>query len=100
MMTTLSRRVLLKTTIAGGMLHGFQHKARAVPSERITLGFVGLGERGTYLLKEFLREPDVQVLAICDCEDLHYREREWGSGKALGRAPACVYIILMFKRNY
>ncbi len=92
MMTTLSRRVLLKTTIAGGMLHGFQHKARAVPSERITLGFVGLGERGTYLLKEFLREPDVQVLAICDCEDLHYREREWGSGKALGRAPACAYI--------
>jgi predicted dehydrogenase len=63
-------------------------QARPAPSERITVAAVGLGERGFAVLKEFLAEPDVQVVAICDVHDLHYREREWGKGKPLGRKPA------------
>lgn len=37
------------------------------PSERITLGVIGCGNRGLYDLGHFLREPDVQCLAVCDC---------------------------------
>jgi predicted dehydrogenase len=37
------------------------------PSERITLGVIGCGNRGLYDLGHFLQEPDVQCLAVCDC---------------------------------
>ena len=36
------------------------------PSERIVLGGIGIGHRGTYDLGCFLEEPDVQCVAICD----------------------------------
>lgn len=36
------------------------------PSERIVLGGIGIGNRGTYVLGCFLEEPDVQFVAICD----------------------------------
>jgi predicted dehydrogenase len=41
----------------------------AAPSERITLGFVGLGMQGRGLLGSFLNTP-AQVLAICDVDAL------------------------------
>lgn len=36
------------------------------PSERIVLGGIGIGNRGTYDLSCFLQEPDVQFIAVCD----------------------------------
>jgi predicted dehydrogenase len=36
------------------------------PSERITLGAIGTGGRGEYVLKFMLDLPDVQCLAVCD----------------------------------
>lgn len=41
-------------------------EARAGPSERIRLGFIGVGPRGTRLLDTFRKEPDVSIAAICD----------------------------------
>jgi predicted dehydrogenase len=47
------------------------------PSERITMGFIGLGKQGsghlaggawTYLPGGYLGRPDVQVLAVCDIQ--------------------------------
>ncbi len=40
------------------------------PSDRITLGFIGVGKQGTYLLRSFLNEPGTQVLAVCDVDAL------------------------------
>ncbi|MCX5683596.1 MAG: Gfo/Idh/MocA family oxidoreductase [Planctomycetota bacterium] len=37
-----------------------------LPSERITMGGIGIGNRGGYDLGCFLQEPDVRFLAICD----------------------------------
>jgi predicted dehydrogenase len=36
------------------------------PSERIVMGGIGIGNRGTYDLGCFLQEPDVQFIAVCD----------------------------------
>jgi predicted dehydrogenase len=36
------------------------------PSERIVLGAIGIGNRGSYVLGCFLDEADVQFVAICD----------------------------------
>ena len=39
------------------------------PSERIVLGAIGIGGRGTYDLSCFLPEPDVKFVAICDVKE-------------------------------
>jgi predicted dehydrogenase len=57
------------------------------PSERITVGVIGLGARGVYVMNQFLRQPDVQVVAICDVDSFHYRDRAPGKGPAYGLEP-------------
>jgi len=37
-----------------------------VPSERITVGSVGTGPQGTYVMQNFLGQADCRVVAICD----------------------------------
>jgi predicted dehydrogenase len=39
------------------------------PSERIVLGGIGIGNRGTYDLGCFLEQADVQFVAVCDVKD-------------------------------
>ena len=38
----------------------------ASPSERIVVGGIGIGNRGTYDLDCFFQQPDVQFVAVCD----------------------------------
>jgi len=61
---------------------------RAAPSERIRVGVVGLGSRGFNLIDALLGEPDAQIVAVCDVDSMHYRDRPWGQGTAYGRDPA------------
>lgn len=78
-----------------------QHVFAAPPSDKIVTGFVGLGWRGTQLLHDFFRKPEVQIAAVCDL-DLPYAlhaqrfldnqaglDREWiqGSGSKMVRYP-------------
>jgi predicted dehydrogenase len=39
------------------------------PSERIVVGGIGIGNRGTYDLGCFLEQPDVQFAAVCDVKE-------------------------------
>ena len=39
------------------------------PSERIVVGGIGIGRRGTYDLGCFLQQPDVQFVAVCDVKE-------------------------------
>jgi len=36
-------------------------------SERVTLGYIGAGGRGNALISQFLRVPQAQSVALCDC---------------------------------
>jgi predicted dehydrogenase len=42
--------------------------AQAKPSNRITLGFIGLGMQGRALMNDFLSREGVQVVAVCDVD--------------------------------
>ncbi|UCC99460.1 MAG: Gfo/Idh/MocA family oxidoreductase, partial [Phycisphaerales bacterium] len=44
-----------------------------IPSNRITVGCIGLGNQGSALLRGFLGKPDVQIVAVCD---VHATKRE------------------------
>jgi ornithine cyclodeaminase/alanine dehydrogenase-like protein (mu-crystallin family) len=41
---------------------------RPAPSERITLGFIGVGKMNRGHLRAFLGRPAVQVVAVCDVD--------------------------------
>jgi hypothetical protein len=71
----VTRRQFFKTTLqAGALLLAPQVVPGAVlgkdggvaPSERIVLGAIGIGNRGSYVLSCFLHEPDLRFVAICD----------------------------------
>lgn len=86
----LSRRQLLGTaaTATAAAFCGTGTAGGSRPSERITLGLIGAGSRGFNLLDEVLRRDDCQVVAVCDVDEFHYRDREWGKGPPLGRRAA------------
>lgn len=71
----LSRRRFLKTAVQASAAlaaplvipSSVLGKDGAVaPSERIVLGAIGVGNRGTYVLSCFLQEPDVQCVAVAE----------------------------------
>lgn len=85
-----SRRSFLKAAAAGAITAPYFVPARAfganAPSNRITLGCIGLGNQGTPLMKRFLEQADAQVLAVCDVNrgSNGYKDDH----QVLGREPA------------
>jgi predicted dehydrogenase len=63
---------------------------RPAPSNRTTLALIGCGGRGTDVLKNFLQDERVQVIAVCDVERESDRYNKGIIKKAgvLGREPA------------
>lgn len=62
------------------------------PSNRITLGCIGLGGMGTNNLRNFMGQPDVQITAVCDPvtqtnEYGHWYQHGW-NGSYFGREAA------------
>ncbi len=80
-------------------------KAGAVaPSERITMGCIGVGGMGTNNMRAFLAQPDVQVLAVCDpvkASDQygHWYKKGW-NGPWFGREPAAKIVDDDYARKY
>lgn len=73
----LSRRNFLATS--AGVAFAFPNilrSAEVAPSERITLGFIGLGRMGrSHIVNNFCKRPYVHGLAVCDVDTTR---REWG----------------------
>lgn len=69
--SAISRRGFLKTTAAASTLVAPYYVSASVfganpPSNRITLGCIGVGNQGLPKMQEFLRQPSCQVVAVCD----------------------------------
>jgi len=62
--------------------------ANAAPSERLNVGFIGVGVRARGILNRTAQREDIQVVAVCDVVDArrdHAKETtlaEYGKGKA------------------
>jgi predicted dehydrogenase len=70
-LSSLSRRQFIKaaaaTCVAGPLLLTSRlYSADPPPSERINLGFIGVGMMGRGHLGSFLGRNEVQVVAVCD----------------------------------
>ena len=70
----IGRRTLLKQGI--GLLaapwvlssRGLGASGAVPPSERVTVGFIGVGMMGRAHLRRMVSNPDVQILAVCDVD--------------------------------
>ncbi len=75
-LNAVSRRSFFKRAgvLAGGIIaaptfipaKALGRDGAVAPSERIVLGAIGIGGRGSYVLSCFLPEPSVQFVAICE----------------------------------
>ncbi len=62
---------------------------RPAPSNRTTLGLIGCGGRGTDVVKNFLNDERVQVVAVCDVEreSARYNKNLIRKAGTFGREP-------------
>jgi len=70
---TLNRRSFLKSAAGAGLAAPYVITSSALgaegvaaASERVTMGFIGVGGMGNGNLGQFLKLPNVQVVAVCD----------------------------------
>ena len=61
------------------------------PSERITVGGIGIGRRGTYDLGCFLQQPDVQFVAVCDVKAARRKAVKQIADKHHGNSDCATY---------
>lgn len=91
--TKVSRRSVLAAGAAAVTSPSLSFANRPAPSERITIGVIGLGGRGRQVMNSFLGQTGVQVVAVCDVHELHYRDRKWKSkGTTYGLEPGAAAV--------
>lgn len=59
----------------------------ASPAGKISLGVIGSGGRGTFVMSTFQKSADVEVAAICDVYEPNLERALSAAAKAQGRAP-------------
>lgn len=98
--TALTRRRFLKTMAGSGAAlalptiipaSALGRDGAVPPSERILLGGIGLGGRGTGVLGWMLGEKDVQFLAICDARKARREAIKQMADKRYGNADCAMY---------
>lgn len=61
--------------------------AAASESDRVMLGVIGSGSRGTYVMTDFQKDPNVRVSAICDVYEPNLERALSIAGKVPGNRP-------------
>jgi len=99
--TAVTRRNFLKRTAAaasGAIAVPYFIPARALgrdgnvaPSNRIVLGAIGIGNRGTYVLECFVHEPGVQFVAICDVKESRRQAVKKKADEQYGNQDCAMY---------
>jgi predicted dehydrogenase len=88
MMAQFSRRDVLKSAAGAAAGLAIASWSRAdEPATPIRLGFIGVGERGTTLLREVLRHEDVEIPAVCDIDEKNLNRALDIIEKARGKRP-------------
>jgi len=97
----LGRRELLLAGGAGLSQVAFLPQATAqAANDRIQVGVIGLGSRGYNLIDALVRHhSDARIVAICDVDVTHYRDRAWGTGNSYGLIPAEQKINAAYARH-
>jgi len=74
-------------TVAGGALLASTSNRAVAASDKLQIGFIGLGRQGTSRLNEFMRHPDVVAAAVCDLDKTHLAAAAAAVEKTQGQKP-------------
>jgi predicted dehydrogenase len=69
------------------MMSGGPLVAGVVPSEQISVGVIGSGGRGTFVMSIFLKDPTVRISAICDVYEPNLQNALAEAMKVPGNRP-------------
>ena len=81
-MSDVTRREFGKTAAAAWVASAASATRVLGASDRVRVGFIGLGNRGDQVLDAFLAQKDAEIVALCD---IHMPYVEFAAGKTGGR---------------
>ena len=99
MLQSTTRRRFLKSIAAGGAMAApyfvpgrvLGRNGAVAPSNRITLGGIGVGNRGSYVLSRFLQNADVQMVATADLQRTRRERVKQMVDKHYGNSDCILY---------
>src|SRR5215207_3376433 len=90
-MNNVTRRDVMKFAVGAGLTLAMSRAgtalAQAGEAKKVRIGFIGVGDRGTGLLRITLRLPNVEVPAVCDIVPASAKRAQDLVEKALGKRP-------------
>ena len=78
----------MAVTASGILIRSSNAAGQISANDRINVGVIGLGSRGYNLIDAVIQQDDCRIVAVCDVDVFHYRDRKWGEGTKFGRIPA------------
>src|SRR5262245_57041602 len=89
MSESINRRHFLGAALATGAALGLKARADEKPtaSDRLVVGVMGTGGRGTSLATSFARQPGVTVAYVCDADQKRAASAAKAVEMAAGKAP-------------
>lgn len=94
-MVAMNRRSSLQAILATGIAPLFvpAHllRSQTAPSNKITLGVIGVGAQGTHDMRAFLNHEDARVVAICDVNQTRIDTARQYIQEAYGKADVRVH---------
>jgi len=88
----ITRRKVLRGAVASAASfmivprHVLGGPGHVPPSDKITIASIGLGRQGQAVSMELLARPDVQIVAVCDCNEGSKNYIEYGDNALLKSA--------------
>jgi predicted dehydrogenase len=82
----MTRRSLLAAGSTAFMIvprHVLGGAGYTAPSDKVAIAAIGMGHQGLTVMMELLTQPDVQVVAVCDCNKFSKNYIEYGTNALL-----------------
>ncbi|UCC97994.1 MAG: Gfo/Idh/MocA family oxidoreductase [Phycisphaerales bacterium] len=90
-MKSLNRREFMKGTVgAAASLAAFSQRKVCGANEKVVIGVMGLGGRGTYLAESFALRPDAEIAYLCDADTRRFARAREAVEEAQNRRPKLV----------
>jgi len=81
-----SRRTFTAAAFTIVPAHVLGGRGKVAPSDKITLASIGMGRQGMVVTMDLLSWPEIQVIAVCDCNQASKDYIEYGSNALLNAA--------------
>ncbi len=93
-MTTMDRRAFVRRSLGAATAVAAPRRGTAAASEKVIIGIIGAGGRGTYLAAAFARRSDAEVAYVCDTDIRRASKAKGAVAEVQQREPTVVQDFL------